>query len=161
MLPIIVSAAIAATASPLCAAQNLTLSINARDGDFNGMSHSGTYLIVHNNGRRACRVPGMPAVTFYDDKARTIPTLRQTPLGMHPGPVVPPVTIQAGGNVATALRWVSGPVFDQNSSYEVRRVGVTIAGRPLKTRLRTTIFGRGGKAAMYSQAPLAVLPAAR
>lgn len=158
MLPIIMMAAVATTAAPPCAARDVTLAVDARDGDFDGMSHSGTYLVARNKGRRACRLPGLPTVTFYGDTARAIPAMRQAPLCMHPGPVILPVTILPGGSVTAALRWVSGPVFDRNDRLEVQAVGMTIAGRPLRTMLRATLYGRTGERPTFSQAPLAPLP---
>lgn len=158
MILTLMAAAGVAAAAPPCAPRNIVLSTDARDGDFNGMSHSGTYLVVRNKGAKACTLPGLPVITFYGNTARSIRAVRQAPRGMHPGPVLLPVTIRAGSSVATALRWVSGPVFDQNRSYPIQAVGMTIAGRPLRTQLRATIFGQAGQAVTFSQAPLATLP---
>ena len=151
---LILLAAAAATV-PACTGRELALSTNPRDGDFNGMSHSGTYLVLRNTSRHACQVPGLPSVALRDAAGRALPLARRAPVGMHPGPVIRPVIIPAGGRVATGLRWVSGPVYDRNRKFDVRTATVSIAGRSLRTPLRATIYAQAGQPASFDQPPLA------
>jgi hypothetical protein len=117
---------LAAAALPSCVTHQLNVSTDARQGDFNGMSHSGTLLIFRNKSRRTCTLPGLPALTFLDATGKTLPIQRRAPIGMHPGPVVLPVRLAPGKVVSTPLRWVSGPVYDHSRCPFV--VSVTVAG---------------------------------
>ncbi|SEM50109.1 Protein of unknown function [Sphingomonas gellani] len=146
-------AAAASAAVPTCPARALTVATDARDGDFNGMSHSGTYLVIRNIGRRTCSVPGLPVVTFRRG-AKALPAKRRPPVGMHPGPVIVPVRLAPGGQVATGLRWVSGPVYDRSRCWDATRVGVTIADRTLFAPASAHLCGPVGGAVAFDQPPL-------
>jgi len=151
-------ALLAATAAPLCPPRSLTITTDAADGDFNGMQHSGTYLVVTNRGRVACRVEGLPQVTLLDARGRALPAKRNVPVGMHPGPVVVPVTLAPGASARTGLRWVSGPVFDRNQTYTATRARVRIDGGTIAIALRATLNGEAGKPVGFDQPPLAPTP---
>ncbi|MBB5715949.1 DUF4232 domain-containing protein [Sphingomonas aerophila] len=144
----------AAAAVPACTGRDLSLSTDARNGDFNGMSHCGTYLVLRNRSRRACQLPGLPTVTLRDAAGRVLPLSRRAPAGMHPGPVTRPVVVPVGGQVATGLRWVSGPVYDHSRKLNVRTAKIAIAGRTLTTQLRATIYAQAGQPASFDQPPL-------
>lgn len=153
MLPLIAAAAAAAAAVPPCPAGALTVATAGPAGDFNGMSHSGTYLVIHNISRRACSVPGLPTVRFW--RARhALAATRRAPAGMHPGPAVPPVRIGPGGRVMTGLRWVSGPVYDNSRCWDARAVSVTIAGRTLSAPVQAHLCGPANGAVEFDQPPL-------
>ena len=96
--------------SPPCRPQQLRIVPDGRDGDFNGMSHSGTALSIRNTGRD-CTIPALPRIELRDARNRALPAMRQPPVGMHPGPVMVPVRIAGGHRAVATLRWVSGPVF--------------------------------------------------
>ena len=140
-----------ATATPPCGPSEIILSVDPRDGDFNGMSHSGTYLVIRNAGPRACRVPGLPTVALHGTRGALAIALRSS-ARMHPAPVI----IPAGGRVASGLRWVSGPVYDRNRRLDIRSVSLVIAGRTLRTPLQAEIFAQVGRPATFSQSPLAL-----
>ena len=138
-----------------CPAAVVTLRAGGDAGDFNGMSHSGTYLTIGNHGRRTCTVPGLPVVVLRDRAGRALPIVRRAPVGMHPGPVVVPVRVAAGASVRTGIRWVSGAVYDRSRCYDVASVAVTIGGRRLTAPLAAHVCGESGKAATFDQAVLA------
>src|SRR5579871_2646166 len=99
--------------APACRAARLRLSLDGRDGDFNGMSHSGTALVIRNRGAD-CTLPALPTIEWRDKRGRLLAAARKVPIGMHPGPVMLPVRLAAGHLATADLRWVSGPVFPQN-----------------------------------------------
>lgn len=141
--------------APACSPYQLALRTDAADGDFNGMSHSGTYLILHNMGPRACGVFGLPLVSFRDARGRTLPITRTAPRGMRPGPVVLPVVIPARGEASTGVRWVSGQVFDRGRCYTVASVRVAIGAGGVAHPLAATICG-AGRSAGFEQPVLAL-----
>ena len=149
-----IAALLLAAALPACSPAQLRASTGGDAGEFNGMSHSGTYLTLRNTGRRACGVPGLPAVTFRDRAGRVLPATRRAPVGMHPGPAVVPVTIPAGGTVRTGLRWVSGPVYDRNRCADAARVSAGVGGRQVSTPIRAHLCGEAGQPIGFEQAVL-------
>src|SRR3954464_10511918 len=83
---------------PPCSAQMLSVVTDARDGDFNGMSHGGTYLVLTNTSGQACTIPGLPTITMKDSRGIGLPVVRKAPVGMHPGPIVVPVRLEPGAS---------------------------------------------------------------
>lgn len=164
-MPILLALAAAAAAPgsapapvPACAPRDVAVTTDARDGDFNGMSHSGTYLVVRNRGGHACTLPGLPRVTLRDARGRAIPAVRQAPAGMHPGPMVRPVTLAPGDARATGLRWVSGPVYDRNRCYDAASVAMAVGGGSAAGRLAGHLCGEAGKPVTFEQQVLGPLP---
>lgn len=151
-------ALLAAAAAPPCLPRSLAITTDAADGDFNGMQHSGTYLVVTNRSRVACRVEGLPQVTLLDARGRALPAKRNAPVGMHPGPVVVPVTLAPGASARTGLRWVSGPVYEHNRPYTAVRASVRIGGGTIRVPLRATLNGEAGKPVGFDQPPLTPTP---
>ena len=147
------------TRAPECGAGDVRLSTDGKDGEFNGMSHSGTLLVLRNTSGRACGMPGLPRVFFVVGR-RTLPIERRAPLGMHPGPVVLPVVIPADGRVAAPLRWVSGPVYPASRCLSPRYIAIDIRGTSVREPFRATICGEKGKPATFDQ-PVLSAQAAR
>ena len=152
--------AMAMVAAPSCLPRDIRVTTDGANGDFNGMSHSGTYLVIRNAGRRACSVPGLPTVTLRGAGGRVL-AARQVPVGMHPGPVIVPVTIPAGRSVAAGLRWVSGPVYDHSRRLDVRSASVVIGERRLSAPVRAAVFVEGAHPGTFEQAVVAAYPARR
>lgn len=138
---------------PPCRADQIMLSLDGRDGDFNGMSHSGTLLILRNRGP-ACQIGGLPRIAFLDGRGRAMPIARSVPIGMHPGPAIMPVSMLARGVASTPLRWVSGQVFDPGRCLSPRRLTVAIGDGQVSTRFEGRICGPNGKPAGFDQPPL-------
>jgi hypothetical protein len=151
---IIAAGALTAPAAlPPCRPAHLRLSLDGRDGDFNGMSHGGTALTIRNVGP-ACTLPALPIVTFRDARGRALPASRRAPVGMHPGPVMLPVRLAAGHGAVAELRWVSGPVFSRNRSISTANVSVRIGGGTLRAPLRAVPYGEAGQPVWFDQTPL-------
>jgi hypothetical protein len=122
-----------------CAALDIALSFDAADGEFNGMSHSGAYLVLTNIGLRTCTVPRRPQITWLDITNATLSAQPDTPKGMHPGPVLTPVPLAPGQSARSALRWVSGEVYDHSTCVNVAKGTVKLdkgdVSAPLQARM--------------------------
>lgn len=138
-----------ATAAPahamLYAADQLSLTVDGENGSFNGMSHSGTLLVLRNLGPEACTVTGSPQIFFTDAAGATLPITRAVPRGMHPGPVVLPETILPEAELTSRLRWVSGEVYPHSQCFTPATLVVVIGGRKLTTPLAARICGPANK----------------
>ncbi len=99
-------------AMPYCKASELALSFDEENGNFNGMSHSGTLLVLRNIGTKTCKVSRHPMMTFQDAHHQDLKIISRRVPGMNPGPVVLPVPVVPGAEVTGAMRWVSGDVYD-------------------------------------------------
>jgi hypothetical protein len=139
--------------APACRAAQLRLSVDNRNGDFNGMSHSGTELSIRNLGPD-CMMPALPTVQLRDGRGRMLNATRQIPLGLHPAPVMLPVRIAGGHRAAIDLRWVSNPVYTSNDSIHAGSVTVEIEGTVLRAPLTATLYGQKGKPITFDQMPL-------
>lgn len=149
--------ATAPTAAPTpCRSESLTVRTDAADGDFNGMSHGGTWLILRNTGSTTCLLPGLPTVIFLDAKGQSLPVERKAPPGMHPGPVVIPVALKPGREASTPLRWISGEVFKDSRCFEPARVRVRFGARTIVEGAMTgRVCADGDTPASVEQPPLA------
>ena len=147
-------------ALPPCAEGALAVSFDREDGAFAGMSHDGALLVVRNIGAAACRVPGLPVLSFADASRKALPIARMAPLGLHPGPVVLPVGLAAGAEATAGLLWVVSPVFgnDGGRCYSATSVTVSFDGVSVTAPISTTICGPTGKPATFEQNRLAVDP---
>ncbi len=136
-----------------CRASQLRLSLSGRDGDFNGMSHSGTELSIRNLGPD-CTLPALPTIGFRDARGRTLQALRRAPVGLHPGPVMMPVRLATGHRARADLRWVSGPVYPHSRSIRPATVTVRFNGATLHAPINAVLYGEAGKTVLFDQTPL-------
>jgi hypothetical protein len=159
-MPILAAALLAAQSMasgpvplPPCRPAQLRVSLDGRDGDFNGMSHSGTELSIRNTGRD-CMLAALPTIQLRDARGRLLPAVRHAPVGMNPGPVMVPVRLAGGHRAVTELRWVSGPVFPRNRSLRAARVTVKIGAGVVRAPLTAVLYGEAGMPVAFSQTPL-------
>jgi hypothetical protein len=136
-----------------CRPAQLRLSLSGRDGDFNGMSHSGTAVSIRNLGPD-CTLPALPTIAFRDARGRSLPATRRAPVGMHPGPVMVPVRLAAGHRASIDLRWISGPVYPRSRSIRAATVTVSFGRATLRAPLKALLYGETGKPVMFDQTPL-------
>ena len=130
----------------MCTAGQLALSLGNDNGDLNGMSHSGVYVQLRNTGSSDCMLSPFPELVLADSTGPL--KISFAPPGaryMHPGPVVKPVTLAAGAQVRTGLRWVSGPVYTNSVCLQPTVLHVQIEGTDMTTPVEGTICGESGK----------------
>ena len=144
-------------ALPECKSQ-LSIGLDHEGGAFNGMSQSGVLLVVRNVGPTACKVPGLPALTFQDAEGHGLDIQRKAPVGMHPGPVVLPVGLAAGAEATAALHWVSGDVFDAHHCLTPATVAVSVGGTPTTLAWSGQFCGPAGTVVTYDQPVLRTDP---
>ena len=144
---------------PRCKAEQLSFSTDDENGAFNGMSHSGTLLVLRNVGPDACELPAIPDLTFSEGTHQL--EVKREPLMprfVHPGPVVLPVAVAPGAEVTTTLRWISGEVFADSVCVLTTGLAVEINGKMLHTSLGGHLCGDHAKGIYYQQGRLAPDP---
>lgn len=134
-----------------CTALDIALSFDTADGEFNGMSHSGAYLVLTNIGLRTCTVPRRPQITWLDITNTTINAKPDTPKGMHPGPVLTPISLAPGKSARSALRWVSGEVYDHNTCANIAKGTVRLDKGEVSAPLQSRICGDANVGLRYDE----------
>ena len=142
---------VSAPAVPMCTPDQLSLATDDENGNFDGMSHSGTLLVLRNLGSAACRMPAVPPVTLYSKTARLNVKFSPATPGAH-GSVI----VAAGAELTSGLRWVSNDVYDNGVCFTATSLHVNVAGKDLSTEISHQVCGEKGKtigAEMYPLAP--------
>jgi hypothetical protein len=111
---------------PACDPAQLSFAIDREGGQFDGMSHSGTLLVLRNLGPGTCSVPGRPVVAFLDANRKTLPVSLRTSPGMHPGPVILPVAVPPGAELTSEARWVSSDAYGANNCVSPRFIALSL-----------------------------------
>ncbi len=135
---------------PPCKPYQLSFNTDNESGAFNGMSHSGTLLVLRNLGPNACTVAARPLVVFQDASHHTLPTTLQLPRGMHPGPVILPVVIPTGAELTSRMRWVSSDAYDAHNGIAPAYITLHIAGHTFTRKFSGQLFGAAGKHPSYT-----------
>ena len=163
MSPILLLLALSAAAPPqlrMCSANTLAFSADSLDGYFDGMSQSGTLLILRNIGPDPCRVPPFPRITFRDRAGKALPIQGSVrgAAGLHPGPVVLPAILAPQAELTAELHWVSGKVFDPGVCLTPAQVSVQIEGTDLSVPLAADLCGPSAKEIGFSRTRLRLDP---
>ncbi|AHE73575.1 DUF4232 domain-containing protein [Enterobacter ludwigii] len=134
-----------------CEAKEITVHTDDHNGQYDGMSQSGTTLVLRNTGAGACMLPPRPVLTFSDAAHHPMPVERRTVRGMNPGPVLPPVIVPADGELQILLRWVSSDAFDGANCTRPVFVSLDLAGGTLTVPFDRQMCAAKGSTGYYSQ----------
>jgi hypothetical protein len=156
------AAAPAAMAEPACDPNQLSFAVDSESGQFDGMSHSGTLLVLRNLGPAACAVPARPELAFLDANRQPLAVSPQRPPpGMHPGPVIPPVAVPVGAELTSEARWVSSDAFGANNCVAPAFVALAMGSHTFVAPLETHLCGAAGQKPSYTVTLLRRDPAYR
>ncbi len=128
---------------PPCAANALSLGLDAEDGNFDSTSHSGILVVLRNIGPNACQIPRSPAIAFIDSLGKDLAiSANLAPVrGMHPGPVMLPLALAPGAEATSTLRWVTGQVYDHGACLSPFQITVTVGGATLHAPFNAVVCG--------------------
>ncbi len=129
---------------PACTAAQILLSTDEEGGNFNGMSHSGTLLVLRNMGTSACRLLPLAQASLLDGSGTPLGPFTTASPGarfLHPGPVVLPIAVAANAELTATLRWVSGPVFNDSLCLAPATLVLKLGDLTLKTPLQGSLCG--------------------
>jgi hypothetical protein len=148
------ASSLAAALPASCSASQLSLGLDQEGGYFDGMSHSGTLLVLRNLGPQTCSVAAQPTPAFEDAQHHPLHVSLQTPPGMHPGPVSLPVVIPVGAEITSEMRWVSGDVYDGHNCVSPAYVTIPIGAGSLSVQFNGTLCGPAGQPPTYTMTTL-------
>jgi membrane-bound inhibitor of C-type lysozyme len=138
------------TAAPACEPTHLALALDGGDGRFNGMSHSGTSLVLSNSGTVACAVPARPKLGFTDPGGKVLDITAGEPAAQAAD--VRPLTLAPDATITSDLRWISGDVFDHGHCVSPTRLTLTLGSETLSTAFDGHLCGEAGKPISYTLA---------
>lgn len=142
-------AAPAHDAVPSCGANSLRLSVDGRDGDFNGMSHGGTALSIRNLGR-ACTLSAALQLQVYDAHGKRLPVR----FDGAPSARATPVLLAGGHRAEIEIRWVAGPVYPHSRKLRAAGIGVRGEAVLLHAPLDAVMYGPTGQPVVVQQTAL-------
>ncbi len=144
-------------ADTFCQPDDIRAHLDDRDGEFTGMSQSGTLLVLRNTGHIACTLEPLPALRFEDAKQPPLTVERRIPHGMHPGPVLRSVVVAPGQQVASRLRWVASDAFDAGNCVTPAFVSLELKGGTLRIPFDHMMCAAAGDTAYFDQGPLGMM----
>ena len=144
----------------MCKASDLSLGTDDENGAFNGMSHSGTLLVLRNLSSTPCRVPQRPQITFLDDRGKPLPVALDIAAAkfMHPGPVLVPVVVAPDAEVTAKLRWVAGEVYGHSVCLSPAALSVKIGEDMQQAKVAARLCGDRVKGVTFEKTPFAPDP---
>jgi hypothetical protein len=142
---------LAAALPASCTASQLSFGLDQEGGYFDGMSHSGTLLVLRNLGPQVCSVSAQPTPVFEDAQHHPLPISLQAAAGMRPRPAV---VIPVGAEVTSQMRWVSGDVYDGHNCVSPAYVTVPVGTGSVSVQFNGTLCGPAGQPPPYTMTPL-------
>lgn len=153
VLPVPLTLVARASVMPIlpCESSDITVHDDDHGGQYDGMSQSGTTLVLQNTGSRACMLPPQPVLTFSDAEHHTMAVERRPVRGMNPGPVLPQVIVPADRELLILLRWVSSDAFDGGNCIRPAFVSLGLSGGTLTLPFDHQMCAAKGQTGYYSQ----------
>ena len=154
----LVSAPVRATTAPghelVCRAAQFSAHFDDKEGAFDGMSQRGTLLVLRNTGIQACQINALPALGFEGKGDKLLTVERRMPRGMHPGPVLLPLMVAPGAEVAMKLHWVSSDVYEGHNCVMPETAVLTLQDGVLRLPFGLTMCAAAGATEFFEQTPL-------
>lgn len=147
--------AIALSAAHSCTKEQLSVSLDDRDGFYNGMSQSGTEMLLKNTASVVCSVSALPVLIFSDNLHRVLSVQQKYSRVMSPGSVLLPVNIEAGEKVRIPLRWVSGEVFEHTHCFRLEFISLKLPDGDLRLSFNRMMCAPEHESGYYVQSPVA------
>jgi hypothetical protein len=141
---LLLSALAPSHAVPQCHAAQLRLTADDHGGGYNGMSHSGTELLIRNIGR-PCMLAAKPALDMRDARGRVV---ARGDASQSRGA---PVRLGTGRRGSIELRWVSNGVFEHNRNVHARFIVMRIGSGSLRAPIDATLYGEAGSGFAFEQ----------
>ncbi|WP_166669739.1 MliC family protein [Rhodanobacter sp. TND4FH1] len=140
----------------ICHASQLSLRLDGKDGEFNGMSHSGTMLIVRNNGATSCTIPALPVPRFVDANGQSLEIVAHAAIPAVPE--LPPLVLAPGASVESEMRWISGNVYDGGHCESPAQIALPLATEKISSAFTGHLCGAAGSASTYTLKPFRPMP---
>ncbi|AOW45742.1 DUF4232 domain-containing protein [Acetobacter ascendens] len=103
-----------------CKPADLSVHFDNGQGEFDGMSHSGAWVVLSNHSATRCAVPALPVVRLEDTQAHVLATGKPA----QPAPNQQPdqTILKPHAQWRASMYWVSGNVYDGGQCVSPNRV---------------------------------------
>lgn len=135
-----------------CQTSQLAFSLDPDDGRFNGMSHSGTMLVLRNIGQAACTIPLQPMPTFTNASRQTLHVTAQDSFSPQ-RESAPPIMLAPGTTITSDMRWLSSNVYDHGRCETPAFITLTIDKQMVTGHFTGHLCGPGSKPPTYTLTP--------
>ncbi|MFZ5178776.1 DUF4232 domain-containing protein [Enterobacter kobei] len=143
--------AVAISPVPQCLKAQLSVRLDDRGGQYDGMSQSGMDLVLHNKAKVPCSLPALPELSFSDRHHTPLAVTRKLSPAMHPGPVLLPVSVGAGEEVSITLQWVSSDVFEHGQCIRPAVIALALPDGVLHRPFERMMCAASGQTGYYFQ----------
>ena len=140
-----------------CRANQLEAHLDNKNGEFDGMSQRGTLLELRNTSKTACQVPALPTLIFKTKENKNLNVERHIPKGMHPGPVLLPITLKSNEKATMKIHWVSGDVYDEHHCVTPNNVTLILKDDTLKLPFGYQLCASSESTQFYDQTSFSVV----
>lgn len=129
-----------------CIARQLSGSVSADDGAFDGTSHTGVRLTIRNVSRTICSIRQVGDVSVLGTHEAPLPIAIENPpvVGMNPGPVLIPIALAPGASASMVLRWIDAKVIDDGVCIATSAIRLNVRDAAISTPLAATMCGPAG-----------------
>lgn len=134
-----------------CASPQLAFNLDNGNGRFNGMSHSGTMLVLRNTGTLACSVSAQPLPALKDANKQPLDITALEAPDSHPASTR--ITLAPGAIATSDMRWVSSNVYDHGHCESPAMITLTIGKQTVASDFTGHLCGPGGEPPTYTLTP--------
>ncbi len=132
-----------------CVPAQLAFTLDAGNGRFDGMSHSGTALTLRNTGKQPCNIPARPMASFMGANRQPSAHVIPTPPAAGTG-AAPPLTLAPGASVSSDMRWVSGDVYPGGHCESPAAVTLALGKHTISAPFAGHLCGAGAEPSRYT-----------
>lgn len=93
-----------------CKPSDLSVHFDDGQGEFNGMSHSGAWIVLFNHSASRCTMPAVPQILLEDAQAHVLATGK--PVQPLPDQRLRQTILRPHVQWRASMYWVSGDVYD-------------------------------------------------
>lgn len=141
----------APTGPSACSSSQLDFSLDGGDGRFDGMSHSGTMLVLRNTGKSACTIPPLPLPRLTDANRQPLDIEARDGQDQPQPPAA--VLLASGASATSDLRWVSGDVYDNGHCESPAFVTLALGDQSVSATFTGHLCGAGGQPSTFTMTP--------
>lgn len=139
------------TPYPSCKSGQISMTFDDENGAFNGMSQSGTLLVLRNSGGQPCVLQTMPHLHFENAQARPLKAERKA---LPPPQPAAWLTVMPQAEVTARLHWVAGDVYEGHHCIAPTTIVLDRPDAPLRAPFMRHMCAPPKSIQFFDQSPL-------
>ena len=140
-----------------CKPADLSVHFESGQGAFDGMSHSGAWVVLSNRSATRCAVPALPVVQLEDAQDHVLAIGKPAPLS--PNQQLGQKILKPHALWRASMYWVSGNVYDGGQCVSPNRAVLTFPLGDVRVNFPArTLCGPAQTPLTFEQGPLQLAP---